>query len=65
MVLSQRAKARRRKVRIERKWANIYNCKICGKKLNFDDKHHTMCNKCWNEQHPFEAMINRIKVGKY
>ena len=65
MVLSQRAKVRRRKVRIERKRANIYYCKICGENLTLNDKHHTMCNPCWNEEHPFEVMINKIKSGKY
>lgn len=65
MVLSQKAKARRRGVRIERKWGNLYYCKKCGNKFGLSDKHHLLCNKCWNEEHPFEAMINRIKTGKY
>ena len=65
MVLSQRAKAKRKKIRIERKWSNLYECKMCGNKLDSSDKHHILCNKCWNKKHPFEAMINRKKSGKY
>lgn len=65
MVLSNKEKLRRRKTRQERKRSRIFKCRICGKTLDINDKHHTMCNKCWNIQHPFEVMINRKKSGKY
>lgn len=65
MVLSNRAKARRKKVRIERKWSNLYYCKRCGNEFGLNDKHHILCNKCWNEEHSFEAMINLKKSGKW
>lgn len=65
MVLSNRAKLRRKKIRQERRISKIFNCRICGKYLGANDKHHILCNICWNESHPFETMINRKKSRKW
>ena len=65
MVLSSKAKLRRRKTRQERRISKIFNCTLCGKPLGVNDLHHTMHNSCWRERHPYEAEINRKKSGKW